>query len=128
VTEYKTDPKTGLPDYGVEGRIVSRKPTGHKHVPDGMAIDSEENLWVAVGESGSIVCYDSKTGNLLQSVTLPVKRPTSCIFGGDGLKTLFVTTRVETGEDSSEHHGGIFAVHIPNVCGLSNEGKLKMRS
>ncbi len=31
-------------------------------VPDGMTIDSEGRLWVALGEAGAVACYDPTTG------------------------------------------------------------------
>ncbi|WPT11265.1 Regucalcin [Picochlorum sp. SENEW3] len=121
ITQYPTDSGSGVPlvDDTENTKVINALPTGHKHVPDGMAIDTSGNLWVALGDSGSVVCYDSETGEELQRVSLPVKRPTSCNFGGKDLETLFVTTRVETGETASQHHGGIFAVRIPGIRGLS---------
>ena len=50
-------------------------------------------------------------------VELPLKRPTACTFGGPDLAQLFVTTRVETGADASEHWGSILSVRIPGVAG-----------
>ena len=104
-------------------RLISRKPTGHKHVPDGMTIDSNGKLWVVPGESGSVVQIDPETGLELQKVMLPVKRPTSCGFGGKNLEWLYVTTRVESGEGASEHHGGLFRIKIDGVKGAAYEGK-----
>jgi len=107
-------------------RVVSHKPTGHKHVPDGMTIDSNGKLWVAPGESGSIIQIDPVTGEELQVVKLPVKRPTSCGFGGPGLEWMYVTTRVESGEGASEHHGGLFRVKIEGVTGAAFEAKYQL--
>lgn len=107
----------------VPPREVRRTPTGHKHVPDGMTIDSHGNLWIVPGESSSVVQIDPATGEELQRVTLPVKRPTSCGFGGPGLEWLYVTTRVESGQGASEHHGGLFRVKIDGVKGAAFEGK-----
>jgi len=101
--------------------IVSDRPTGHKNVPDGMAIDSDGNLWVAIGESGSVCCYAGTSGALVESIKLPVQRPTSCIFGCDNLGTLFVTTREENGPNASTNHGAIFAVNISDVKGMAHE-------
>jgi sugar lactone lactonase YvrE len=40
-------------------------------------------------------------------VTLPVKRPTACTFGGEQLEHLYITTRVETGgwQQYQQYHG-----------------------
>ncbi|KAG7668717.1 hypothetical protein Ndes2526B_g03657 [Nannochloris sp. 'desiccata'] len=107
-------------------REISRKTTGHKHVPDGMTIDCNGKLWVVLGESGSVVQIDPATGDELQKITLPVKRPTSCGFGGPELEWLYVTTRVESGEGASEHHGGLFRVRIDGVKGAAFEGKYRL--
>lgn len=91
-------------------------------IPDGMTIDKDGNLWVALGEGGAIVCYDPAQGKEVRRIKLPVKRVTSCTFGGPGLKTLYVTSRhegrhLEAGEEASEHWGALFSVNIPGVSG-----------
>lgn len=121
ITAYTTD-AYGAPD-AATAKVISRKPTGHKHVPDGMTIDAEGKLWVVLGESGSVVQIDPENGDELQRVALPVKRPTSCGFGGPGLEWLYVTTRVESGEGASENHGGLFRVKIPGIKGGMPDGK-----
>ena len=82
-TDAQGVPRRG-PDGALLQRTVSDRPTGHKHVPDGMTIDAEGNLWVALGESGAVVCYDAGSGAELRRVALPVQRPTACTFGGPG--------------------------------------------
>jgi len=80
---------------------------------------SAGNLWVALGEAGAVACYDARSGARLHHVKLPARRPTACTFGGPGLATLYVTTRVETGPDASPHWGGVFAVRVPGVAGAA---------
>lgn len=121
ITSYKTN-NDGIPRS--REQVISSAPTGHAHVPDGMTLDSHGNLWVALGESGSVVCYDGKSGKELQRILLPIRRPTSCNFGGPGLETLFVTSRVETGDNASPNHGGVFAVNIPEVSGSMPDAML----
>ena len=99
--------------------VISQNATGHKRVPDGMTLDSNGNIWVAYGESGSVAQLDGTTGKELQRVKLPVKRPTSCGFGGAGLEWLYVTTRVESDDQASKHHGGLFRVQIEGVKGAA---------
>lgn len=41
-------------------------------VPDGMTIDCDGNLWVALGESGCVVQYDPRTGDELMVCCLPI--------------------------------------------------------
>ncbi len=59
--------------------------------PDGISIDVAGNIWVCQF-NGSCLLHYSATGGLLQKVDLPVPRPTSCCFGGEGLATLFITS------------------------------------
>ena len=59
--------------------------------PDGLCLDADDNLWVAIWDGWRIDKYASD-GRLLLSVPLPVSRPTSCVFGGPKLDRMFVTT------------------------------------
>jgi len=58
-------------------------------LPDGLAVDSDGNIWVAVWDGSEVRCI-SPHGDLLGVVPMPVTRPTSCAFGPDG--TLYITT------------------------------------
>ncbi|MEX0633679.1 SMP-30/gluconolactonase/LRE family protein [Serratia ureilytica] len=59
--------------------------------PDGIAWIGLERLWVCRFNGGCLLRYD-RNGRLSDRVAMPVPRPTSCCFGGDGLDTLFITT------------------------------------
>jgi len=59
--------------------------------PDGIALDTAGNLWVCQFNGGCLLQYRAD-GHLLQKIPLPVPRPTSCCFGGEGLATLFITS------------------------------------
>lgn len=58
-------------------------------LPDGLAVDEEDCLWVAVWGAAAVHRYDP-AGRLIQQVTLPVSQPSSCAFAEDG--TMFVTS------------------------------------
>ncbi|MGH3430609.1 MAG: SMP-30/gluconolactonase/LRE family protein [Mycobacteriales bacterium] len=60
-------------------------------LPDGMCVDSDGYLWVAVYGSGEIRRYSSE-GELDRVIALPVSNPTSCAFGGTNLTELYITT------------------------------------
>jgi len=62
--------------------------------PDGLTVDAEGHLWVALWGGGAILHY-APDGTLVSTVPLPVERPTSCAFGGPRLTSLFVTTARE---------------------------------
>jgi sugar lactone lactonase YvrE len=59
--------------------------------PDGAAVDSEGCYWVALFEGARLLRL-SPSGELLREVKLPLRCPTMPCFGGDDLKTLFVTS------------------------------------
>lgn len=59
--------------------------------PDGAAVDSEGAYWCAMFEGARILRF-SATGKLLQEIQLPVQCPTMMAFGGDDLRTLYITS------------------------------------
>ncbi len=77
--------------------------------PDGMAIDEDDNLWVAFCHGGCVICYDGRTGDELRRVDLPCLETTACAFGGEGLDILYVTTGIHKTEEE-EHAGKVFKV------------------
>ena len=64
---------------------------GYGGRPDGAAVDVEGAYWVAMFE-GQRLLRLSPAGRVLQEVALPVRCPTMPCFGGDDLRTLFLTT------------------------------------
>ena len=64
--------------------------------PDGMAIDSSGNLWVAFCHGACVICYDPSTGKQLHRLELPCLETTACAFGGKNLDELYVTTGVHS--------------------------------
>ena len=59
--------------------------------PDGMAVDAEGCVWIAHFAGARIERY-SPQGELLRTVNFPCSNITKLAFGGDDLKTAFVTT------------------------------------
>ncbi|MCB0914695.1 MAG: SMP-30/gluconolactonase/LRE family protein [Actinobacteria bacterium] len=59
--------------------------------PDGMTVDAEGCLWLALGRSGSVRRY-RPDGRLDGVVEVPVSNPTSVAFGGTGGSDLFIAT------------------------------------
>jgi sugar lactone lactonase YvrE len=96
-TMYYIDTPTGRVDVfdydETSGEVSGRRPFvevegGH---PDGMTVDDEGFLWVALWGGGAVRRYDPY-GRPAGIVHLPVTNVTSCCFGGPGGTTLFVTT------------------------------------
>jgi sugar lactone lactonase YvrE len=59
--------------------------------PDGLTVDDQGDIWVALWGGGALGRY-GPDGSRLATVPLPVDQPTSCAFGGRDRATLFVTT------------------------------------
>jgi sugar lactone lactonase YvrE len=66
--------------------------------PDGLTVDADGDLWVAIYGGGRIHRY-SPDGALREALSLPAKQSTSCAFAGTGLNRLYVTTATEGWSD-----------------------------
>jgi sugar lactone lactonase YvrE len=79
--------------------------------PDGMAIDEEDGLWVALWGAGAVNHYDN-TGRLVETFEVPgVTQVSSCAFGGDDRGVLYITTSRQGVADGREPNAGaVFAV------------------
>src|SRR5581483_3608232 len=60
-------------------------------VPDGSAVDAQGRLWNCRHSGGSILGFNPD-GSLAQTISMPTLHITNCVFGGDDLRTLYVTT------------------------------------
>jgi sugar lactone lactonase YvrE len=87
--------------------------------PDGAAIDEDGCYWICANDAGMVHRFTPR-GELDQSISLPVKKPAMCAFGGADMDTLFVTSIRPSGVDLSDqpHAGGLFAVRL-NVRGIA---------
>jgi sugar lactone lactonase YvrE len=83
-------------DYQVDtGQIASERVVVANEGPgifDGMAIDEEGTLWIAVYGGWAVKSYDPRTGKLLRELRLPFANVTSCAFGGQNLDELYITS------------------------------------
>ena len=109
-------------DYDIEknelsnGRVCVEVPS-EMGIPDGMTIDDEGMLWVALWGGKAVARYDPATGAMLEKVELPALNVTSCCFGGEKLDELYITT-ASLGTDLKEYPlaGGVFKIK-PGVTG-----------
>ncbi len=84
---YDTDPKTGV----LRNRRILHQFEQGTGRPDGGSFDADGNYWSALFD-GSRVVQIAPDGTILRSVALPASRVTMIAFGGDDLRTAFVTT------------------------------------
>lgn len=84
-------------------------------LPDGLTVDADGGVWVALFGGGAVRRY-SPDGALDQIVELPTSNPTCPSFGGDDLRTLFVTTARHRLSDrqlaEQPEAGALFAVEV----------------
>ena len=72
-------------------QFSSDKTNNYGGRPDGAAVDSEGAYWCALFEGGRLLRF-SPQGEVLREVTLPLRCPTMVAFGGDDLRTLYITS------------------------------------
>ena len=105
------------------GSIEGRRPfvtfDGSTGAPDGMTVDAEGCVWVAMF-GGFHVQRFSPTGERLEAVATPrAPQTTCCCFGGPDLDTLYVTTaKVPIAGISTEgepNSGALFAADVDAV-------------
>jgi sugar lactone lactonase YvrE len=101
--------QSGLPNNG-----------GYLGRPDGAAVDTQGNLWVAMFE-GKRILQIAPSGETLQDIETPVLCCTMPAFGGDDLQTLYLTTarhnRSEAELAREPTLGCVFSMRV-NVAGL----------
>ena len=90
-------------------------PEGDSGIPDGCTVDAEGYLWSAKWNGYRITRY-APNGKIDREFELPIQRPTSCIFGGENLDTLFITSASkDVGEPtplSDPKAGQLFALQL----------------
>ena len=88
--------------------------------PDGMTLDTEGHLWVALW-GGSAVHRYAPNGTLDSVVNLPVSQVTSCAFGGEDLSELYITSATQglaEGELHRQPHAGALFRCRPGAQGM----------
>ena len=73
--------------------------------PDGLTIDSFENIWVPIWNDG-IITKISQEGKLLNYYNFPTQRPTSVAFSNDNKRTMLITTAKLDKENSIKTDDG----------------------
>ena len=89
--------------------------------PDGMTSDMQGNLWIAMWGGAQVTKWDPRSGNLLERIAVPAKNASSCVFGGRGLNTLYITSARKGLDDATLAQypltGGVFRLET-NVEGM----------
>lgn len=106
------------------GDVVERRPaidlSGVPGVPDGMTIDAEGGLWIAMYGGWQVRRY-GPDGEVDRVVRLPTAKPTSCALGGNDLDEVWITTTTEDLDgdelDAQPEAGSLFTclADVPGV-------------
>lgn len=118
---YYNDTATGqvdVFDYGRDEGLTNRRRfvSTDDARPDGLTVDAEGGVWVALSNGGAVRRY-APDGVLDAVVELPVTKVTASTFGGPRLDTLFITTSREDLPEGAEPPAGSLFRAVPGVTG-----------
>lgn len=104
------------------GALRDRRPfvDGGPGEPDGSAVDAEGCLWNARWGAGRLIRY-RPDGRVEREVPLPVRQPSSCVFGGPELRTLYITSARIGLAQAAPVDGALLALDV-DVPGLPGHG------
>jgi sugar lactone lactonase YvrE len=97
------------------GEVANRRPFALIEdgigVPDGLALDVEDGVWVALYGGAQVRRY-GPSGSLDAVLQVPAENVTACAFGGEDGRRLFVTTA-----ESPQPEGGSLFTAEPGIAG-----------
>ncbi|HWA42071.1 MAG TPA: SMP-30/gluconolactonase/LRE family protein [Hypericibacter adhaerens] len=116
VLRYDLDPKTGR----LSNRRLFLQFAPEQGQPDGMTVDEEGGLWVCHWGGWGVTRYTPE-GQVSARIDLPAPNVTSCAFGDEDLRTLYITSAKDDMSSADAARaplaGGLFAVR-PGQRGL----------
>ena len=109
-------------DYDGEAGLTGRRPfveiPAQAGGPDGLTVDEEGGVWVALYGGGTVRRY-TPIGELDEEIEVAAKRVTACTFGGSDLNQLFITTSREGLEPGEDPLAGSLFRSAVGVAGLA---------
>jgi sugar lactone lactonase YvrE len=108
-------------DYDTESGLTGRRtfvefdPDGGG--PDGLVVDSEGGIWVALFGGNAVHRYRTD-GELDEVIEVEARQVTACTFGGPDLDQLYITTSRENLEPDDDPLAGSLFIATPGVTGL----------
>ncbi|OEJ28835.1 gluconolactonase [Streptomyces agglomeratus] len=108
-------------DYDTESGLTGRRTfvtvPAEAGRPDGLTVDAQGGVWVALNNGGAVRRY-SPAGALDEVIELPARKVTACAFGGPHLDELFITTSRENLEPTEDPlAGSLFRARV-DIAGL----------
>jgi len=118
IFRYSFDLETG--ELGKGDVFVDLEQVGLPGVPDGAAVDAEGYYWSALYGGGRVVRF-SPRGELVEEYAVPCPHPTMLAFGGDDLRSLYITSATQHLQAEEKlafpYAGSLFKMHV-SVPGL----------
>jgi sugar lactone lactonase YvrE len=111
------NPRIWVHDFDLSAGLVTQRrlfvqfPSDTVGGADGCAVDSEGSLWVASPRAGKILCFDPD-GRLIRELPTPILNPSAIAFGGESLRTLFITSMRPANSTLTEADGALFAADV----------------
>lgn len=113
IDAFDFDPETA--NFSARRTVVEIPP--ELGMPDGLTLDSEGGLWVALWGGGAVHRY-TPTGTLDEVIEVGPSRVTSCAFGGADLTDLYITTSRQGVPEGEQPGAGALFHCRPGVRGL----------
>lgn len=108
VTQFRYDVNTGELSQPRHFAILSP----HDGVPDGLTVDAEGYVWLAVWDGSRLIRYDPE-GNIEREIPFDVKKVSNLTFGGDDASDIYVSTAGgEKPSENGELAGALFRLQL----------------
>lgn len=85
-------------------------------LPDGMTLDVDDNIWLALWGGERVIHIDKDSKEIIQEIKLPCPKVSSCAFGGEDLRDIYVTTAAMSDIPSYPSAGSVYKV-ASSTCG-----------
>lgn len=105
-----------LVDGVLRERVVFADLTTRAGLPDGIAVDAEGGVWVAMWGAGEVIRVDER-GEVSDRIAVPTSHVSACAFGGADLSELYITTSSQDLPAPEPAAGALFVAR-PGVRGL----------
>ena len=104
-------------DRGLSGRRTFVPIPAEHGGPDGLAVDEQGGIWVALFGGSAVHRYTAE-GDLDEVIEVGARQVTACTFGGPDLDRLYITTSRENLEPDDDLLAGSLFTVVPGVTGL----------
>ena len=98
------------------GKLSNRRPfvslPETAGLPDGMTLDENDNLWIALWDGGRVICIDTKTAKITDEIPVPCPKVSCCTFGGQNLSDIYITTAAMTDTENFSEAGNVFKTNM----------------